>query len=523
MNRVHLCCFSVALALTFPGAQLGAMAQEHGSGSAAPTEGHRPPNVVLIVADDLGYNDISLHGNSTIETPWIDSIGTEGVQFTRAYASAAMCSPSRAGFLTGRHQQRFGFEFIIIPHGIRRAFDGTLSEEEGHVFPEIGQEDMVPISAMGLPASEITIAELVQPEGYRTAVFGKWHLGSVGDKHPLTQGFDEYVGFDAAGAKFAPDDDPNIVDARMTWDGVDNITWVTLTNRLFRGREAFTPTKYMTDVFTDESVRFIRENRDEPFFLYVPYNAPHTPLQAPKKYYDRLTHISDHKTRVYTAMIEAMDDGIGQILQTLKETGLEDNTLVIFTSDHGAASYTRIPDRNLPFRGYKSTYYQGGVVVPFLMRWPGRIVPGSVIETPISLMDIFPTVAEAAEAPMPQDRTIDGHSVWPLLQDEINAPVHEAFVWRSGVYRAVRAGDYTLQIDGTQDNVFLYDIKHDIGETNNLAVELPGKVAELEAILSAAEQDFIDPGWPTPVYVRIPLDIRSEDRSLDKEFVWFPL
>lgn len=484
----------------------------------------RLPNIVLIVADDLGYNDISLHGNTTLKTPNIDSIGTGGFRFTRAHATAAMCSPSRAGFLTGRNQQRFGFEFIVIPHGIRAAFDGTLSkDEEGHVFPEIAQEDMVPLTQCGLPSSEVTIAEMLKAQGYGTSIFGKWHLGSNADMHPMSQGFDEYVGFDNAAAKFAAEDDPNVVNARMTWDGIDNISWRSLTTGLFRGKKPFTPDKYMTDVFTDEGVRYIHENKDEPFFLYMPYNAPHSPLQAPKEYYDRLGHIEDHKTRVYTAMIESLDDGIGRILEALREDGLEENTLVIFTSDHGAASYTRIPDRNLPFRGYKSTYYQGGVIVPFLMQWPGHIEAGGVSDVPISLLDLFPTIAATVNAPLPGDRALDGRDLWPIIRGEHTGTLHEAIVWRSGNYKAIRVGDYRLQIDGTAKASYLYNVKDDIGETINLAVEMPGKVAELTDILERAEQDFVDPSWPTPVYVRVPLDIESEDRSLDKDFVWFPL
>jgi len=484
----------------------------------------RPPNIVLIVADDLGYNDISLHGNSTLKTPHIDSIGTEGIRFTRAHATAAMCSPSRAGFITGRHQQRFGFEFIIIPPAaIRRAYDGSLSEEEGHVFPELSREDMVPYGKMGLPPEEVTIAEILKPKGYGTAAFGKWHLGLSGDRHPLGQGFDEFIGFDNAGAKFAKEDDPNVVNAKLDFDGTDRLQWIALSNQLVRGRTSYTPDKYMTDVFTDEGVRYIYENKDKPFFLYLPYNAPHTPLQAPKEYYDRLTHIEDHKTRVYNAMIESMDNGIGRILEALRENDLEEDTLVVFTSDHGAASYTRIPGRNLPFRGYKSTYYQGGVVVPFLMRWPGHIDAGNVSDTPISLLDIFPTVVEAAEVSIPEDLTLDGYSLWPLIRGEQQSVLHEAIVWRSGRYRAVRSGDYTLQIDGTQEKSFLYNIKDDIGEETNLADELPEKVAELTEILERAEENFCDPIWPSPVYVRIPLDIASEDRSLDKDFVWFPM
>ncbi|MFP6583969.1 MAG: sulfatase-like hydrolase/transferase, partial [Candidatus Hydrogenedentota bacterium] len=257
--------------------------------------------------------------------------------------------------------------------------------------------------------------------------------------------------------------------------------------------------------------------------LYMPYNAPHSPLQAPKEYYDRLGHIEDHKTRVYTAMIESLDDGIGRILEALREDGLEVNTLVIFTSDHGAASYTRIPDRNLPFRGYKSTYYQGGVVVPFLIRWPGHIEAGGVSNVPISLLDLFPTIAATVNAPLPGDRTLDGRDLWPIIRGEHTGTLHEAIVWRSGNYKAIRVGDYRLQIDGTAKASYLYNVKDDIGETINLAVEMPGKFAELTNILEHAERDFVDPSWPTPVYVRIPLDIESEDRSLDKDFVWFPL
>jgi len=483
----------------------------------------RRPNVVLILADDLGYGDISLQGNKLLQTPHIDSIGSGGVRFTRGYTSCGACSPSRAGLLTGRYQQRFGFEFLLIPSLITRAFDGTMVETSGHVIEEIPPGKRVNMAKMGMPPSEITIAEVLRQSGYSTAAVGKWHVGSAPELKPTNQGFDQFVGFYAAAAKYAPEDNPNVVGARLPWSGLDRIQWRFLTNQLERDGQSHVPDEYLTTYFGRQAARFVEGHADEPFFLYLAFNAPHAPLQAPKENYDRLDHIADHKTRVYCAMIESMDEAVGMVLDKLEQAGVADNTLVIFTSDNGATPYARMPHSNLPFRGGKFTNYQGGVVVPFLMRWPDRIDKGTVCEVPVSLLDVLPTVAAAAGADLPNDRPIDGANMLPAIGISDPQPLHSAFFWRSGRYKCVQSGNWRLHVDETQETMMLYNIAEDVGEKNNVAAERPLVIAELKVLLAEAEGRFKDPAWPTPVYSKVPIDVRAGDPPEDAESVFFPL
>lgn len=489
----------------------------------APPADAAPPNVVLILADDLGYNDISLHGNDFLHTPRIDSIGREGVEFTRAYTTCGTCSPSRAGLLTGRYQQRFGFEFLLLSPLITRAFDGSLVENPGHLIEKIPPKRRVSIAESGMPPSEVTIAEVLKAQGYQTGMVGKWHVGSSDELQPMSQGFDEFVGFHQVSAMYAPKDDPNIVSAYLPWSGVDKLQWAFLNNHLVRNGEAFVPDEYLTTFFGREAARFVENHSEEPFFLYLAFNAPHAPLQAPRQNYDRLAGIEDHNTRVYCAMIEAMDEAIGMVLDKLEQTGVADNTLVIFSSDNGATPYLRMPHCNQPFRGGKYTNYQGGLVVPLLMRWPDRIPAETVCDVPVSLLDVMPTIAAATDAKLPEDRPIDGVDLLPAIGATPPEQFHDALFWRSGRYKAVLSGNYRLHVDDTQGKVMLYDVSQDVGEQTNLAEKLPEKVAELKALLEEAESNFKEPAWPTHVYSRVPVDIVPEKPAADAEAVFFPL
>ncbi len=311
----------------------------------------QPPNIVLIVADDLGYNDISLHGNTLVRTPNINAIGNQGVWFTRGHTTAPVCSPSRAGLLTGRHQQRFGFEFIVGPPQLFLGLAGGEQEvrNNGGILVEIPREKQIPVSELGIPPSQTNLAELLKTNDYATGIFGKWHVGEGPQLSPPNRGFDESIWF--TGSLYARADSPDVVNAKLPWDSIDRFLWRILPYRVSREGKVFTPKEYLTTFQARESVRFIEAHQGKPFFLYVPFWAPHTPLQAPKDYYDRLTHIADHKTRVYYAMIECMDDAVGMIMDKLKELDLDRNTLVVFTSDNGATEYTRITNTNQPFRG----------------------------------------------------------------------------------------------------------------------------------------------------------------------------
>ncbi len=478
----------------------------------------RPPNVVLILADDLGYNDISLHGNTVVRTPNIDRIGSEGVRFTRGHTTNATCSPSRAGLMTGRYQQRFGYEFVVVPPQFAMALAG-----DGNILQTIPADKRVPMEEMGIPTTEITLAESLKEAGYRTGLIGKWHMGSAPRFQPKNHGFDFFTGTLNGAALFDEEDDPQVVNAKLPWDKIDKFLWQMLNNQLIRDDKPYVAAEYMTTFFGKEAVQFIDDRKDDPFFLYLAFNAPHTPLQAPKEVYDRLDYIADHKTRVYYAMIESMDEAIGMVLNKLESLGLDDNTLVIFSSDNGAAPYTRIPHTNSPFRGSKANYFQGGVVVPYLMRWPAAIESGTVLDIPVSLLDVFPTVAQATGAKVPQDRPIDGVNLLPLIRGDVSDAPHQALVWRSGTYKAVLYGDYRLQVDQRQGKTVLYNIKVDVGEQTNLAERMPDKVEELKAILIKAESEFIAPLWQTPIYTRVPDDLWPVEVPKDAQFMYFPV
>lgn len=466
-----------------------------------------PPNIVLILADDLGYNDISLHGNTRVRTPNIDAIGRAGVWFTRGHTTAPVCSPSRAGLLTGRNQQRFGFEFVTGPPSL---FLGLAGGEEnlirrGGVMAEVKPEQKIPVSKMGIPRSTTNIAELLKQANYATGIFGKWHVGEGREFSPNYRGFDEAIWF--TGSLYGEEDDPEVVNAKLEWDSIDKFLWRMLPFRVSTTQGPRKPDEFLTTYQAKKAVDFIERNKDNPFFVYLPFWAPHTPLQAPKKYYDRLGHIADHKTRVYYAMIECMDDAIGMVMAKLEELGLEDNTLVIFSSDNGAAHYTRITNTNQPFRGSKLNLFQGGVVVPYLMKWPKGLPKGKVYRSPVSLMDVYPTVAAAVGTPLPEDETIDGVNLIPFVNGNGTEVPHESLVWRGGLYKAVLSGDYRLQVDENQNMDLLYNIREDISERENLADSQPDRVQQLKTILERAESQFAQPIWTTNFYVPIPFDL----------------
>ncbi|HEV2597128.1 sulfatase-like hydrolase/transferase [Sphingopyxis sp.] len=485
-------------------------------GPAKAPQGKRPPNIILIVADDLGYNDISLNGGGVaagaVKTPNIDAIAREGVDFTTAYAANATCSPSRAAMMTGRYPTRFGFEYTAVPV----EFAENLAHGEG-VGPhraifhkELITPDIPAYPDMGVPASEVTIAEAVKAAGYHTLHIGKWHLGEAPKLQPQAQGFDESLAILAGAAMFLPEDDPDTVNAKLSWDPIDRFIWANLRHAVtFNGSRRFHPKGHMTDYFADEAIRAIEANKNRPFFMYLAFNAPHTPLQATKADYDKLQQVKDHKTRVYGAMIAQLDRRIGDVMAKLKDAGIDDNTLVIFTSDNGGAWYNGMPALNAPFRGWKATFFEGGIRTPFFMRWPGAIAPGTRRADVTGHLDIFSTIAAAAGATLPGDRTIDSEDI---LAGPAKRP---AMFWRSGDYRAVRAGDWKLQVTKRPEKARLYNLATDPTERHDLAASDPARVAALRAMIEAQNKGMAKPIWPGlvegPVRIDVPLDAPWKD------------
>ena len=428
----------------------------------------RRPNFVVLVADDLGYGDVCGYSCKGGSTPNIDSIAANGVRCTDGHVTAPVCSPSRAGFLTGRYQQRFGFEFNA--GGVAR------SHKEG----------------LGLPTSEITLADSLKASGYATGLVGKWHLGSQPQLQPQSRGFDEFYGFlhgsnlyveplDAPGTHFVKASDE---EARQTRPEL---------NPIMRGREPVEEKRFLTAAIAEEACGFIQRHREEPFFLYVAFNAPHTPLQITDEYYQRFAHIADERHRIYAAMVAALDDGVGSILASLKQQGLWDDTLVAFFADNGCATYTEACF-NDPLLGGKLTLFEGGQRVPFLVQYPGVLPKGVEYGRAISTLDLFPTFVSLAGGTMPAGR--DGVDVVPFLTGSAAGDPHEALFWRSGTNLAVRQGKWKLVNLGRGTHVLLFDVSADIGETTDLAAQNPAKVKELSALLAAWDAQLAEPLWP---------------------------
>jgi len=409
----------------------------------------RRPNIIIIISDDMGYADIGCQGCRDIATPNIDSIAENGIRFTNGYVSCPVCSPTRAGLATGRYQQRFGHEFNTGPP------PGGLQE---HV---------------GLPLTEVTIANVLKPAGYVTGAVGKWHLGMAPHFHPFKRGYDEFFGFLHGGHSYI---DPGV----GTW------------NPILRGTEQVDEKEYLTDAFSREAVAFIERHHNKPFFLYLAYNAVHTPMQAPPRYKDSFKHITDSKRQVYAGMLTAMDEGIGAVLAKLRELDIEEDTLLFFINDNGGPTPANGSD-NSPLRATKGTMYEGGIRVPFMIRWSGRLTGGQVYEHPVIALDILPTAASAAGAELPKDRKIDGVNLLPHLTGRDKGVPHEILFWRRGQDYAVRKGNFKLVEAGKGRELF--DLFSDVGEARNLSEERQELVKELEQAYAKWESEMIEPVW----------------------------
>jgi len=496
--------------------------------SEAPSRA-RPPNIVVIVADDLGYNDLTFGGggvaNGAVPTPSIDGIARAGVEYTRGYTGNATCAPSRAAILTGRYPTRFGFEFTPVPKQFARLIAWMRREEALPPFYFAEREDEVPpLAEQGMPPSEITLAELLRERGYRTLGLGKWHLGEAARFRPEAQGFDEYLGFLSGGSLYLGRDDPNAVNSLQDFDPIDRFLWANLVFGVRKdGGPRFAPDAYLTDYLAREAASAIAANRHRPFFLYLAFNAPHTPLQALRSDYDALPQIEHHTLRTYAAMIRALDRGVGSVLEALRANGLEENTLVIFTSDNGGAEYVGLPDLNKPYRGWKMTFFEGGVRTPFFAKWPARLPAGSRFHTPAAHVDIFATAAGAAGAALPSDRVIDGVDLVKLALGEAQGRPHGAIFWRSGHYRVILADDWKLQLSERPKQAWLFDLRTDPTERNNLADTRPDKLRELAAILAEHEAQMILPAWPALIEGPIAVDhTLAEPLKPGEEMVYWP-
>lgn len=431
----------------------------------------RRPNILLIVADDLGYADIGAYGSREIPTPNIDRLAAAGIRFTDAYVSGPYCSPTRAGLMTGRYPQRFGYEFNP---------DGS---------PEYG-----------LPLTERTMAERLRAAGYRTALFGKWHLGYSDRLRPLRRGFEEFYGFLGAEHSYmhVADTDPGTGLADPLLDGTRPVASVT----------------YLTDALGDRAAEYITRHASEPFFLYLAFNAAHTPMEAPEKYLARFPGIADPRRRTYAAMLSAMDDAIGRTLAALHDNALEEQTLVIFLNDNGGPTMpttTENGSSNAPLRGSKRQTWEGGIRVAFVIAWKGRLDAGRVERRPIIQLDVLPTALAAAGVSVEKGE-VDGVDLMPFLTGAAKGEPHDALYWRLGGMMAIRRGEWKLV--KTREGPFvdvdpsvlrdlsgagLYNLAEDIGETRNLAATRPVKAKELADLWQTWNRAMSRPAWtPRP-------------------------
>ncbi len=413
----------------------------------------RPPNLIVIVSDDQGYRDVGFNGGTQIPTPNIDRIAKGGVVFTDAYATGAVCGPSRAGFITGRHPARFGC-------------GGTPGYR-----PDNPKE--------GLPLEETTLAEALRPRGYTSALIGKWHLGAHERFHPMNRGFDEFFGHVGGGKRFFPEllTRRDTKDAKNEWESYH--TWIT------RGVEPVRTTGYLTDEFSREAAEFVLRRAadpESPFFLYLAYNAPHSPFEAPAGEIAKFGHIENEKRRTYAAMIAVMDRGIGRILDVLDENNLAGDTLIFFFTDNGGPTKDQVTD-NTPLRGGKSSPYEGGFRVPMAARWPGVIPAGSTFTQPVSTMDIFATIAALNHLPEDPGRPRDGVNLMPFLTGAKQGAPHERIYLQLGAGSGfcMREGDYKI-VSVRDGETQLYNVREDAGETRDLA---PSDPARVEKMLSA--------------------------------------
>jgi uncharacterized sulfatase len=393
---------------------------------------------------------------------------------------------------------------------------GALYADPNRLHPVIVDHDTATrakdFNDLGLPPSELTVAELLKERGYHNIHIGKWHLGSTPEMRPNNQGFDETLFMESG--LYLPENDPRVVNSKQDFDPIDKFLWPNMRYGVsYNGGHWFEPKGYLTDYFTDEAVKAIERNRNRPFFLYLAHWGVHTPLQANKEDYDALTNIPDHRRRVYGAMIRSVDRSVGRILQKLKDLGLDDNTIVIFTSDNGAPGYIGLPEVNQPYRGWKLTLFEGGVRVPYVAKWPGHIPAGLRYAAPVSNIDILPTVMAAAGGRVPTDRTIDGVNLLPYLAANPAVPqAPRPLFWRDGPYRSVQDQGWKLIVSERPRKDWLFNLAADPTEKRNLADQAPEQLARMKALLAKHHAGLPAPLWPS--FIEMPILI---DKTLDQK------
>lgn len=416
------------------------------------------PNIVLLFADDAGYADFGFHDSPTMKTPNLDKLARSGVRFTHGYVTDPTCGPSRAGILTGKYQQRFGFTENNVP--------GYMSKVSAADGPE-----------MGMPVSEKTMGNYLQQLGYRTAIFGKWHVGGADRFHPTRRGFNEFYGFRGGARSYFPYQEPP----------ADSLNLLERNFEQYKEHEG-----YLTDVLADEAVDFIKRSEGTPFFAFVSFNGVHTPMHATDEDLAEFPELEGNR-KIVAAMTLAMDRACGKILDYLEEAGLTDNTIVVFTNDNGGPT-DKNASSNFPLSGTKSNHLEGGIRVPYLMRWPGHLNPETLYEPAVSTMDLLPTFYAAAGGKTEDLDSVDGVDLMPYLTGEKEGNPHEMLFWKKQARAAVRQGDWKL-IRFPDRPAELYNIARDPRELNNLAAAYPKRVAAMYKAVFAWESTLERPRW----------------------------
>lgn len=495
----------------------------------------RKPNIIVILADDLGYGDTAAYGSRIAKTPNIDALAASGIRFTDGYVTNPVCAPSRAGLMTGRYQQRFGYEF-----------NPMWRDRTG-----------------GMSLHEITLAQIMKSAGYATGAVGKWHLGQPAGYYPTNRGFDYFFGMAGGGSDYIIDPQPG--DEYIGPGGMDIVVPAAGLSAMPQGRrlkavlerirdqhpitrdgKVVRVDDYLTDAFTTQAVEFIDRNRGRPFFLYFAQHAPHVPLQAPKRYIDRFRGVKDPGKRVYAAMVSALDDSVGAVIATLKRDGIYGDTLVIFLSDNGCAGYNHGACSNAPLSGYKRWLAEGGIRIPYIVSWPDHLPAGRLDHRQVSSLDILPTAAALAHAKLPADRVYDGVDLIPFLDGRNGGIPNPKLYWRDGVDFAMRDADMKLWICAVAPrqatpaprqtargagagptpsrrkrnlvvpaigpagrHVMLYDLADDIGESHDMAATHPSEVAHLEGEIAGWDQTLVKPQWPRSKHSTVDFDGQS--------------
>lgn len=423
----------------------------------------RNPNIIIILADDLGYKDVGFNGCKDIPTPNIDKIASQGVKFTNAYVTYAVCGPSRAGLITGRYQDRFGFSRnpLFAPND-----------------PD-----------MGLPLSEETLAEALKKANYKSIALGKWHLGAHESLRPLQRGFDDFYGFLSGGHKYFPEmwTLQDEYEVKSQFDAYNT--------KLLRDNTRVEETEYLTDALSREAINYIAKYKNQSFFMYLAYNAPHAPLQATEKYLARFDSIKDEKRKTYAAMVSAIDDGVGNILGKLEELSLTENTIVYFLSDNGGPEEKNGSNNGI-LRGGKGDVFEGGIKVPFAMMWPGKIPAGSVYSPTVISLDIFATTIAQTSQPIAAENTLDGVNLIPFLTGANNLNPHQYLFWRKfdAEEYAIR-NDVGDKIAKNKNQEMLFDLQNDISETNDLFEAQPENFDMLKQQYETWQNQMMDPSF----------------------------